>query len=41
MFKKHLVDNGYNVTLYKPNNQQSVIKTIELILKNKENVKQD
>lgn len=31
MFKDYLVKNGYNVTLYKPNNQQSVIKTVELI----------
>lgn len=30
-FKEHLVKNGYNVTLYKPNNQQNVLKTIELI----------
>lgn len=34
MFKNHLVKNGYNVTLYKPNNQQTVLKTIEM-LKNK------
>ena len=31
MFKKHLHDNGYNVTLFKPNNQKNVLKTIELI----------
>lgn len=31
MFKNYLVKNGYNVTLYKPNNQQSVLKTVELI----------
>lgn len=31
MFKDHLVKNGYNVTLYKPSNQQTVLKTIELI----------
>ncbi len=30
-FKSHLVSNGYDVTLYKPNNQQNVIKTINLI----------
>lgn len=30
-FKDHLVRNGYKVTLYKPNNQQNVLKTIELI----------
>ena len=30
-FKKYLVENGYNVILYKPNNQQNVLKTIELI----------
>lgn len=30
-FKEHLVKNGYNITLYKPNNQQNVLKTIELI----------
>lgn len=34
LFKKYLIGNGYTVTLYKPNNQQNVIKTIELI-KNK------
>jgi hypothetical protein len=33
-FKDHLVKNNYNVTLYKPNNQANVLKTIELI-KNK------
>ena len=31
LFKKHLIDNGYNVTLYKPNNQGNVLKCIELI----------
>lgn len=31
MFKRYLVDNGYNITLYKPNNQQTVLKTIETI----------
>lgn len=30
-FKKYLLENGYNLTLYKPNNQQNVIKTINLI----------
>lgn len=30
-FKAHLVENGYNVTLFKPNNQQNVLKTIEYI----------
>lgn len=30
-FKEWLVINGYNVTLYKPNNRQNVLKTIELI----------
>lgn len=34
MFKSWLVKNNYNVTLYKPNNQQNVLKCIELI-KNK------
>lgn len=33
MFKDYLVKNGYNLTLYKPNNQQTVLKTIELIKK--------
>jgi len=33
MFKDYLVKKGYNITLYKPNNQQTVIKTIELIKK--------
>lgn len=31
LFKKHLINNGYDVTLYKPNNQGNVIKCIELI----------
>jgi len=31
LFKQHLLENDYNVTLYKPNNQQNVLKTIELI----------
>lgn len=31
MFKDYLVRNNYNVDLYKPNNQQNVIKCIELI----------
>lgn len=30
-FKNYLVKNGYNVTLYKPNNQQNVLKTIDMI----------
>lgn len=30
-FKDYLTKNNYNVTLYKPNNQQNVIETIELI----------
>lgn len=30
-FKEHLVKNGYNLTLYKPNNQGNVLKTIEMI----------
>lgn len=30
-FKEHLVKNGYNVTLYKPNNQQNVLTCINLI----------
>lgn len=30
-FKEYLVKNGYNIKLYKPNNQQNVLKTIELI----------
>lgn len=34
LFKKFLVDNGYNVSLYKPNNQENVRKTINII-KNK------
>ncbi len=33
-FKQHLVENDYEVTLYKPNNQQNVLKTIDSI-KNK------
>lgn len=31
LFKKHLIDNGYNITLYKPNTQENVRKTIEQI----------
>lgn len=31
MFKDHLNKNGYNVILYKPSNQQTVLKTIELL----------
>ena len=34
LFKQHLVENDYNVTIYKPNNQMNVVKAIELI-KNK------
>lgn len=30
-FKEHLIKNGYNLTLYKPNNQGNVLKTIEMI----------
>lgn len=30
-FKQHLMENDYNVTLYKPNNQMNVLKMIELI----------
>ena len=30
-FKEYLVKNDYNVVLYKPNNQQNVLKTIDLI----------
>lgn len=30
-FKKYLIDNGYNVTLYKPNTQKNVLKCIEMI----------
>lgn len=30
-FKQYLVENNYKVTLYKPNNQMNVLKTIELI----------
>jgi hypothetical protein len=33
-FKEHLLFNKYNVSVYKPNNQTNVLKTIELI-KNK------
>lgn len=36
MFKKHLVDNGYNITLYLPDNQTNVNKTIEHIKANYE-----
>lgn len=35
MFKKWMVDNGDNRTLYKPQNQKECDKTIELILKQK------
>ncbi len=31
LFKLHLLENGYDVTVYKPNNQMNVNKTIELI----------
>ena len=31
LFKRHLIDNGYDVTLYKPNNQGNVLKCIEMI----------
>lgn len=31
MFKKHLIDNGYNVVLFKPSNQKEVNECIELI----------
>lgn len=34
LFKQHLVKNGYNVTLFKPNTQGNVLKCIEII-KNK------
>lgn len=37
LFKKHLLDKGYNVSLYLPNNQGNVLKCIEMI-KNKYNV---
>lgn len=37
MFKKWMVDNGDNRTLYKPQNQKECDKTIELILKQKAN----
>lgn len=30
-FKEYLVNNGYDITLYKPNNQQNVLKTITMI----------
>lgn len=30
-FKDYLLRNGYNLTLYKPNNQGNVLKTIEMI----------
>lgn len=30
-FKKHLIDNGYKLDLYLPNNQQNVIKSINII----------
>jgi hypothetical protein len=36
-FKDHLVKNGYNVILFKPNNQQNVLKTIEHIKQLKNN----
>lgn len=31
LFKRYLVNNGYNVRLYKPNNQKNVLETINLI----------
>lgn len=31
MFKKWLHDNNYNLTLFKPNNQQNVLKCIQII----------
>lgn len=31
MFKDYLVKNNYNVDLYKPNNQQNVLKCIQMI----------
>ena len=31
LFKRYLVNNGYNVRLYKPNNQKNVMETINLI----------
>ena len=37
MFKKWMIDNGDNRTLYKPQNQKECDKTIELILKQKTN----
>jgi hypothetical protein len=37
MFKKWMVDNGDDRTLYKPQNQKECDKTIELILKQKTN----
>ena len=39
MFKKWMVDNGDNRTLYKPQNQKECDKTIELILKQNANKK--
>jgi hypothetical protein len=36
MFKKWMVDNGDTRTLYKPQNQTECLKTIELILKQKD-----
>jgi hypothetical protein len=37
MFKKWMIDNGDDRTLYKPQNQKECDKTIELILKQKTN----
>jgi hypothetical protein len=37
MFKKWMVDNGDNRTLYKPQNQAECLKTVELILKQNAN----
>lgn len=31
MFKKHLLDNGYVLSLYTPNNRENVLKTIQSI----------
>lgn len=31
MFKKHLLDNGYVLSLYTPNNKENVLKTIQSI----------
>jgi hypothetical protein len=31
LFKQHLINNKYNVTIYKPNNQMNVMKAVELI----------